>query len=121
MLEIKDKPRLKKRLSNKFTSKFPKSLDDTMTKPKTKKGKSGNLPSENPTYTKCYMGHVIKFLVATSNCFGCAKHCHKVRYCPYLKGKDKGSRQSSNSNVDASKRFTFLLAILGVNKRVLPK
>ena len=57
-LDIQDKPRFKKRYSNKVPSMFPKASDDRVPKTKTQKGKSVNSLSEKPTCPKCGKVHV---------------------------------------------------------------
>ena len=64
---IQDKPRFKKRFSNKVPSKFSKDHDDKVPKPKLKRGNRGNSPSEKPTCSKCCNGHVGECLVGTDN------------------------------------------------------
>ena len=49
-LEIKDKPRFKKRFSNQVPSKFPKALDDSVSNPKTQKESGTSSPSKKPTW-----------------------------------------------------------------------
>ncbi|XP_069148117.1 uncharacterized protein [Solanum lycopersicum] len=52
-LEIQEKRRFKKRVSNQVPYKFPKARDDKGNKLRAKKGQSGNSPNEKPTYAKC--------------------------------------------------------------------
>ena len=68
-LEIQDKPRFKKRVSNHVPSKFHKAPDDKVSKPIFQKGRSGNIRNEKPTCAKCAYGHFGKCLVGTGNCF----------------------------------------------------
>ncbi|XP_069143301.1 uncharacterized protein [Solanum lycopersicum] len=108
-LDIQDKPRFKKRFSNQVPSKFTKTLDDRVSNPKSQKGRGTSLPNKKPTCAKCRKGHLGECLVGIGNCFSCGKSGHKVRYCPNLKGQDKGrgKSQTSGSNVDASKKNHF--------------
>ena len=77
-LEIQDKPRFKKHVSNKVPSKFPKARDYKVSKPKPKKGKGTSSPIEHPTCEKCGKKHSGDCLKETDNCFGCGISGHKV-------------------------------------------
>ncbi|XP_069148008.1 uncharacterized protein [Solanum lycopersicum] len=72
-------------------------------------GKSGNSPSDKPTCAKCSKKHRGEFLVGTRNCFGCGKEGHKVRDCPNVRSKEKGSvkAQSSGSTFYSPKKNRF--------------
>ena len=64
-IESQDKPRFKKRVSNKFPSKFPKSRKDMVSNPKTKKGSDTSSSTKKPTCGKCgkkYYGDCLKGL-----------------------------------------------------------
>ena len=52
-LEIQDKNRFRKWVSNEVPYKFPKARDEKGDKTRAKKGRSGNSPNEKPTYAKC--------------------------------------------------------------------
>ncbi|XP_069147021.1 uncharacterized protein [Solanum lycopersicum] len=106
-LEIQDKPRFKKRFSNQVPSKFPKARDDWVSNPKSQKRRGTTSPSKKPTCGKCCKKHWGECLVGTENCFGCVKSGYNVRDCLNVNGKDKGSGQASDSNVDASKKNRF--------------
>ncbi|WP_353804798.1 hypothetical protein, partial [Acinetobacter baumannii] len=64
-LDIQDKPRFKKRVSNQVPSKLPKSRDDRMPNPKPKKGRDASSPTKKPTCAKCGKGHLGEYLVGT--------------------------------------------------------
>ena len=64
-LEIQEKPRFKKWVSNKVSSKFPKARDDKGNKSRDKKGRNGNSPIEKPTCAKWGKGHLCDCLVRT--------------------------------------------------------
>ena len=49
--KIQDMPRFMKRVSNKVHSNFPKASKDRVSNPRSKRGRSGNSPSEKPTCT----------------------------------------------------------------------
>ena len=49
MIEIQDKSRFKKRISNQVPSNFPKNSGYRMDNPKPKKGKGTSSPTEKPT------------------------------------------------------------------------
>ena len=78
-LEIQDKPKFKKQVSNQVPSKFPKARDYRVSNPKSKKGRDTSSPNKKSTCAKCGKGHVREFLVGTSICFGYANSIHKVR------------------------------------------
>ena len=78
-LEIQDKPKFKKQVSNQVPSKFPKAKDYRVSNPKSKKGRDTSSPNKKSTCAKCGKGHVREFLVGTSICFGYANSIHKVR------------------------------------------
>ena len=84
-MEIQDKPRFMKRISNLVPSNFPKAIKDRVSNARSKKERSGNSHSKKPTCTKCGKKHMDKCLVGTYNCFGCGKSVHKVRDCPNTK------------------------------------
>ncbi|TMX05622.1 hypothetical protein EJD97_014308 [Solanum chilense] len=95
-LATQDKPRFKKRVSNKIPSKFPKALYDMVSNPKHKKGKGTSSPNEKPT---CRNGH-------------------KDRDCSNMKGQDKGSGQvlAICSNDDPKKNRFYALRCRGEQK-----
>ena len=64
-LEIQNKTKFKKRVSNKVPFKFPKARDENESKLRDKKGMSGNSPNEKPICAKCGKGHFCEFLVGT--------------------------------------------------------
>ena len=68
-LEIQGKPRFMKWVSSQVPYKFPKASGDMVPKPKFKKGKGTNSPTEKPTYGKCGKKHYGD--KGTDNCFGC--------------------------------------------------
>ncbi|XP_069146219.1 uncharacterized protein [Solanum lycopersicum] len=107
-LEIQDKPRFKKWVSNQVPSKFPKGSGDKVSNLKRKKGKGTSSPTENPTCGKCGKKHHGDCLKGTNNYFCCGKSWHKIRYLPNVRGQDKGSGQSqaSGSN-EAPKKNRF--------------
>ena len=93
-LEIHDKPRFKKRISNQVPSKFPKVRGDRVSNPKFKRGKVTKSPNEKPTCAKCGEGHLGECLVGKGNRFSCCKSGHKIRDCPNLNSQDNGSGQA---------------------------
>ena len=109
MLEIKDKPRFKKWVSNQVPSNFLMSNKDRASNPMSQNGRSGNLPCGKLTYDKCSKKHSCEFLMGTGNFFGCVKDGHKVRDCPNMSIQAKRSinDQSSVPNSDAPKRNYF--------------
>ena len=86
-LEIQDKPRFKKWVSNKFHSNIPKANKDRVSNPKSQKARSGNSPSKKPTCSKCGNKHWGECLVLMENCFECGKSSHKVRDFPNVRSK----------------------------------
>ena len=84
-LEIKDKHRFKKRVSNQDPSKFIKASDDKVHNLNTKKGKGTSSPTEKPTCGKCGKKHYGNCLKGMDNFFGCGKTGHKVRDCPNVR------------------------------------
>ena len=97
MLDIQEKPRFKKRISNQVPSNFPKNSGYRMDNPKPKKGKGTSSPTEKPTcgkYDKKPCGDCLK---GTDNCFGWGKSVHKVREFPNVRIQDKGSGQAQAS------------------------
>ena len=93
-LEIQDKPRLKKRVSNQVPSNFPKSNKDRVSNPMSQKLKSENSPSDIPTCAKCDKKHRGEYMVGTGNYFGCEKVGYKVRDCRNVRSQEKGSGQA---------------------------
>ena len=85
-LEIEDKPRFKKRVSNKVSSKFPKASDDRVSNPKSNKGRDTSSPKKS-TCAKCGKRHLCECLVGTRTFIGCGKSGHNVRDCPNVKGQ----------------------------------
>ena len=63
-LQIQDKPRFKKRVSNQVPSKFPKARDYMVSNPKLKKGRYTSSPNKKPTFAKCGKVHLGEFQVA---------------------------------------------------------
>ncbi|XP_069148214.1 uncharacterized protein [Solanum lycopersicum] len=107
-LEIQDKPRFKKQVSNQVPYKFPKARSDRESNPKFKRGKCTNSPNEKPTCAKCKKVHFGEFLVGTRNYFSCGKSGHKMRFCPNLKSQNKSSGQAQASDSsDAPKKNHF--------------
>ena len=107
-LEIQDKPRFKKWVSNQVPSKFPRACGDRMSNPKFKKGKDTNSPNEKPTCGRCGKKHYGDYLKGTYNCFSCGKNGQKMKDCPHLKSQDKGSSQAQASgSSDAPKKNSF--------------
>ena len=92
-LEIKDKPRFKKRVSNQFPSKLPKASGNRVSNPKPMKGRDARSPTKKPTCEKCGKQHYGNCLKGMNNYFGCGKSGNKVRDCPNVRGQDKGSGQ----------------------------
>ena len=72
-LEIQDKPRFKKRVSNQVPSKFPKASGYRVSNPKPKKGNGTSSPTKKPTCGKCGKKHYGDCLKGTNNFFGCGK------------------------------------------------
>lgn len=103
MLEIQDKTRLTKRLSNQVLFKFTKTHDDRVSNRKSQKGKGTSSPSMKPTCGKWSKKHYGDCLVKTDNYIGCRKSGHEVKDFPNLKRKYKvsGQYKASCSNVDS--------------------
>ena len=76
-LDIQENPRFKKRVSNQFPPKFPKTRDYKVFNPKTQKGRGTNSPNKKSTCGKCGKMHYGSWLKGTDNCFGCGKSGHK--------------------------------------------
>ncbi|XP_069145457.1 uncharacterized protein [Solanum lycopersicum] len=108
-IDIQDKRRFKKRFSNQVPTRFFKAHYDRVCNPKSQKGSGTRSPNKKPTCGKCGKNNYDDSLVWTNNCFGCGKSGHKVRYCPNLKGQDKGSRKSQacGSDMDPPKKNHF--------------
>ena len=108
MLDIQEKPRFKKRISNQVPSKFPRASGGRVSNPKLKEGKGTNSQNEKPTCGKCGKKHYGGFLKRTDNCFFCGNIGHKMRECSNLKSQDKGSGQSQAiGSSDAPKKNRF--------------
>ena len=73
LLEIQDKPRFKKRVSNQVPSMFTKASGDRVSKHKFKKGKGTNSPTEKPTCGMCGKRNYGDCIKGTNNCFNCVK------------------------------------------------
>ena len=114
-LEIQDKPKFKKRVSNQVPSKFPRASGDRVSNPKFKKGKGTNSPNQKLTCGKCSRKHYGDFLKGMDNCFSCGKSGHKMRDCPNMKIQDKGSGQAqvSGSSDDPKKNYFYALRYSG--------
>ena len=78
-LEIQDKLRFKKRVSNKVHSKFPKARYDRVSNPSPKKRRDSSSLNKKPTCAKYGKGHLGECLVGTEIYFGCGKSAHKVK------------------------------------------
>ncbi|TMX02203.1 hypothetical protein EJD97_022372 [Solanum chilense] len=83
--------------------------DDRVYNPKSQKGRGISSSREKPTCGKYGKKHCGDCLVGTKNRFSCGNRDHNIRYCPTVKGQDKGSGQDevSCSNVDAPKKNHF--------------
>ena len=75
-LEIQDKPKFKKWISNQVPSQFPRDSGDWMSNSKFKKGKCTNSQTKKPTCGMCGKKHYGDFLKGMDNCFGCGKSGH---------------------------------------------
>ncbi|TMX04918.1 hypothetical protein EJD97_003914 [Solanum chilense] len=104
-----DKPRFKKRFSNKVPSMFPKSHDNSLSNPKSQKGRSISSLNKKANCGKCGKKHMGERPVWMDNYFGCGKSGYKVRDCPNVKGQGKGSGkyQVSGSNMDVPRKNPF--------------
>ena len=113
-LEIQDKNRFRKRVSNEVPYKFPKDRDDKGDKPRAKKGRSGNSPNEKPTCAKCGNGHLGECLAGTGNFINCRNSGHEMRDCQNLKGQERGCQvQASGSSDDPKKNRCYPLCSRG--------
>ena len=65
MLDIQDKPKFKKHVSNQYLSQFPKDRDDRFSSPKPNKVRNTSSPNKKPTCAKCEKGYVGECLVGT--------------------------------------------------------
>ena len=77
-LEIQDRTRFKKRVSNQVPLNFPKAKKDRVSNPKSQKGNNMNSPSKKPICSKCCKKHWGECLVWMKNCYGCGKSGHKL-------------------------------------------
>ena len=93
-LEIQDKPRFKKQVSNKAPTMFPRPSGYKVSNLKPMKGKDNSSLTRNPTCGKCGKKDYGDCLKETDNCFCCAKSGHKVMTIPNIRGEDKGSGQA---------------------------
>nr|XP_010323509.1 uncharacterized protein LOC104648276 [Solanum lycopersicum] len=112
-LEIQDKPRFKKRVSNQVPSKFPKAINDRVSNPKSK-GRYVSSLTKKPTFGKCVKNYG-DYLKGTDNSVGCGKNGYNVRDCPNVRGQDKGSvqAQASGLNEDPKKNHFYYLRSRG--------
>ena len=94
MLEIKDKSRFKKRVSNQVPSNLPKASMDRVCNPKSQKGRCGNSPSDKLTCAMCRKKDRGECLVGTGNSFGCGNEGHKVRDFPNVRSEKNESGQA---------------------------
>ena len=95
-LEIQDRPKFKKRVSNNVPSKFPRASGDRVSNCKLKKEKCTNSANEKPTCGKYGKKH---YGEGTYNCFSCGKTGHNMRDCQNRKSQDKGSVQDQASGL----------------------
>ena len=79
-IEIQDKCRLNKRVSNKVHSIFSKANKDKLSSPKFQKTRIGSSPRMKQTCSQCGKEHWGECLVGKENRFACGKSDHKVRY-----------------------------------------
>lgn len=93
-LDIKDKPRLKKRLSHQVPPKFLKALNNRFSNPRSQERRYVDSQSEKPTCGNYCRKHRGECLMESDNYFCCGKSGHKVRDCPNVRGQEKGSGQS---------------------------
>lgn len=91
-LEIRNKPRFKKRVSNQVLSSFPKASKDMVSNPMFQKVRYGNLRSDKPTCAKCGKKNRGECLVRM-DCFGLEKKDHKVRDSSNVRIQLNGSGQ----------------------------
>ena len=96
-LEIQDKLRFKKRVSNQVPSIFLKAYDDRVSNPKPRKGKDTSSLTENPTCGKCGKKQYGDCVKGTNNFFAYGKIGHKVRQFPNVRVQDKRSVQDQVS------------------------
>ena len=78
-LDIRDKHRFKKRVSNQVSSHFPKANDNKVCNPKRKKVRDISSPTKKQTFGNCGKKHYGVCLDGMDNCFGCGKSWNKVR------------------------------------------
>ena len=78
-VEIQDKPRLKKRVSNKVLSKFPKARDDRMSNPNPKKGKI-QVHQPRSQLVERVARNTIVIVLIDKYFFCCCKSRHKAQY-----------------------------------------
>ena len=93
-LDVQDKTKFKKRLSNQFPSNFSKNRNNRGSSPNPQEGRNVDPSKERPTCGKCGKKHVGKCLVGTNSCDGCGKGGHMVKYCPNVRSRGKGNTQS---------------------------
>ena len=88
-----------------------------MTKPRSQKGRSGNLPNTKPTCAKCGKGNLGECLVRTGYCFCCANSVNNFRDFPNIKGQKKGGQAKATfSNEVPKKKFFYALGCRGEQK-----
>ena len=105
MLDVKGKPKFKKRFLNYVPSDFSRNLNDRGSN----RGGKVDPPRETPTCGKCGKKNGGEHLVGTNICYGCGKGVHMVKVCPNVKSQGKGNSQAqpSGPNSEAPKRNQF--------------
>ena len=106
-LEIQDKSRFKKWVSNHVPSKFPKARDEKGNNLRAKKGRSGNSPNEKPTCAKYGKGHLGECFVGNGNCISCGKSDQKMGVCPNMKGQERGGQAQTSGYSDTPMKNHF--------------
>ena len=108
-LEIIDKPKFKKKLSNQVPFQFQKAREDRVSKPMCQKARSRNSLTDKRTCFKCGKKHRDECLVERRNWFRCGKEGYKVSDFPNVKGQEISSNQAqaSGSNVDSPRKNCF--------------
>ena len=97
MLDVQDKPKFKKRFSNKFPSNFSKNRNDWGSSLNPQVGRNVDPPKEGPTCGKFGKKHAGECLVSTTSFYPCGKGGHMVKDCPNVTSKGKGNIQSPPS------------------------
>ncbi|XP_015078348.1 uncharacterized protein LOC107022176 [Solanum pennellii] len=93
-LDVKDKPKIKKKFLNQVSWIFYKNCNDRGSNPKTQRGRNVEPLKETPTCVKCGKKHVGVCLVRTNSFNGFGKGMHMVKDCPNMRSQRMGNGQA---------------------------